>query len=337
MQSIMTHSTHQHHHAMLFAADHHQSSSHSDVSDCDSSVGPQEDIKPFQYDDVARAKLAPSVLDKSAAFVASITSKPAPRVLSLEEKLEALTAAMAFLPLADLRVAREAGPLFEAAASRIAPRPFADAKDMVFYRYSPQFDVAPHHHQASRFGMPTHANTTVMIPRGFAPQQAPASTHFHWRCLSCGNLSVGPRNCNTCRQPLAVSACRVFLGQIRKDLSAETATAMVRVLAPHVTVLHMESHTNPIDGRGKGCAWAYVDSVEDALALTALHKRIFVDLDDDDAEGFWFVQDAALMPRLAAMAEEVGAFRNRPQWLPRQPLVAELPARSMLAQYVRAL
>ena len=54
-----------------------------------------------------------------------------------------------------------------------------------------------------------------------------------------------------------------------EDLSAELATAMLRSVAPDVTILHIESHTNGADGRGKGCAWAYVNSVEDAMRVTA--------------------------------------------------------------------
>jgi hypothetical protein len=96
----------------------------------------------------------------------------------------------------------------------------------------------------------------------------------------------------------------------------------------------MESHTNGADGRGKGCAWAYVNSVEDALRITELHKRVFVDLDADNGEGFWYIKDAALKPQLNAMAEAIGSMRTRPLWLPRQPLVAELPSKSMIADYV---
>lgn len=322
MQFIRESNHHIMRHHVASAMKHTTDSSYSEESDSDMSVGPQEDIAPFRSLDLVKKSITAPVATQESAVVAK-------RHYSVDDKLKVLTAVMQFLPLHDIETARAAGPLFELAASRVAPRPLP-TKDVVFYRYTPQL-ITPH----SAFpGMATHANTH----RHFHHAATPAvPTVFQWRCLACGHISVGPRNCNTCRTPLAVGGCRVFLGQIRKDLSAEMATAMVRTLLPHVTVLHMESHTNGIDGRGKGCAWAYVDSVEDALAITTLHKRVFVDLDADHAEGFWFVKDASLAPRLAAMAEEVSVARSRPQWLPRQPLVAELPAKSMLANFVNGV
>lgn len=271
----------------------------------DGSVGPQECIAP---------------LPVKKAFVAPAVAPAAPKRprLSAEQRVELLTTAMTFLPLADIDIARKAGPVFEAAANRVAPQPLGTDR-VAFVRWEPQ-----------------ELHTALPTPKPARRGATSAPAVFPWRCLACGTVTAGPRSCGNCRAPLATSACRVFLGQLRKDLSAELATAMVRSLAPDVTILHMESHTNGVDGRGKGCAWAYVNSVEDALRITALHKRVFVDLDAENSEGFWFVKDATLSAHLCGMADIIGSTRGRPVWLPRQPLVAELPSKSMLAEYVNS-
>ena len=298
------------------------------ISD-DGSLGPQDFIAPsfdknqiLKPTNVDASSAASSAAEELTTSTTTATQPTRKAPLSASDALDVFTRAMSYLRLEDIEVAREASPLFAAAANRVAPKPL-DSDDIVFVRWEPQ---------QLHTAMPAPAKTTTK--RGGAPTAAPAV--FPWRCLACGQISVGPRQCQHCRSPLAESACRVFIGQLRKELSAELATALVRSLASsNVTILHMESHTNGADGRGKGCAWAYVNSVEDALRVTALHKRVFVDLDEDDNEGFWFIKDPALAPQLGAFADTIGAARTRPVWLPRQPLVAELPAKSMLAQFVK--
>jgi hypothetical protein len=301
----------------------------SSTSESDRSVGFREELptpKIAKSHAIQQVK-APTVTVKiqMPKAVAKPPVKPAPFT-----EVDMFAHVLSFLPLEDIEVARLAAPVLAEAAERVAPKPLP-CDDVVFVRWEPQelhtAILAPKSHlpvrrAAAGASYPPHVNTAAVFP---------------WRCLSCGTVTSGPRQCGTCRAPLATSACRVFLGQLRKDLSAELATAMVRSLLPDVTVLHMESHTNGADGRGKGCAWAYVNSVEDALRITSLHKRVFIDLDADHAEGFWYVKDAQLVGHLNAMADVLGQARGRPVWLPRQPLVAELPASSLLAQYVNAI
>lgn len=285
-----------------------------DSASDDGSLGPRQMVAPLQ---LKKPALQPIVTPPTVAAVVSPTKPLRPR-LSADAAVAMLTKAMTYMPLADIDAARGAGPVFTAAANRVAPKPLGcDA--VAFVRWEPQ---------ELRTAMPAPK------PKRGGSAAAPGPVMFPWRCLACGNISVGPRHCQSCRAPLAQSACRVFLGQLRKDLSAELATAVLRSVAPEVTILHMEAHTNGADGRGKGCAWAYVNCVEDAMRVTALHKRVFVDLDKDGGEGFWFVQNDALKPHLATLADAVGAQRARPVWMPRQPLVAELPGKSMLAEYV---
>lgn len=287
----------------------------------DGSLGPQHIVAPIDIKKPAvQAYLqaqAPAT-QPTVVAVPPTTAKPQRPRLSAAAAVAMLTKAMTFLPLDDIDAARAVGPVFEAAANRVAPKPLG-CNAIAFVRWEPQ---------VLRTAIPAPK------PKRAAPNAVPGPALFPWRCLACGSISVGPRQCQHCRASLAQSACRVFLGQLRKDLSAELATAMLRSVAPDVTILHIESHTNGADGRGKGCAWAYVNSVEDAMRVTALHKRVFVDLDKDGNEGFWFVQDDALKAHLATFADTLGAHRSRPVLMPRQPLVAELPGKSMLAEFV---
>jgi hypothetical protein len=303
------------------AAPQQQPREESSGSGDDSSVGFREQITPF------KVPQKPQAWKQHQPYVGIRPTVAKPKVVPPRPQMtlvDVLTQAMTFLPLDDIEIARQASPQFAEAASRVAPKPLP-CDDMVFVRWEPQ---ELHTAVAQVLKVPTRRSSA-------APTTVP--TVFNWRCLSCGNISQGPRQCVSCQAPLSSAACRVFIGQIRKDLSAEFTTAMVRSLLPDVTILHMESHTNGADGRGKGCAWAYVNSVEDALRVTSLHKRVFADIDAENAEGFWFAKDPQLVGHLSVMAETIGQNRQRPVWLPRQALVAELPANSMLAQYVASL
>jgi len=57
-------------------------------------------------------------------------------------------------------------------------------------------------------------------------------------------------------------------------------------------------------------------------------------VDADGCEGFWIVANEQLIAPLAIMAEVQAQMRNRPHCLPRQPMVAELPGKSTLADVV---
>ena len=238
----------------------------------------------------------------------AISAMPAPRALSRPELLQVLVEAMRFLPLQDINAARLAAPVLAEAADYVAPQPLGHP-DMTFVRWEP-----------------------TAMPVKLTPFRG--VNNFPWRCLACQSLTHGPRACLSCHTPINFSACRVFLGQLRKDLTAELTAYMLRSVAPEIEVLHVESHTNPQDGRGRGCAWVYVSTVEEALKVVALHKHIFADIDADGHEGFWFVRNPAMVPFLGRMADVVGATRHRPQVLPRQPMVAELPGKSIMSDIV---
>jgi rubrerythrin len=294
----------------------------------DGSLGPRDHVQPFVVPEKKQAapwsqpaqthtvrislpgSRSPSIASAAQTARRAISAPPARKDLLEESLAHALT----FLTFDEIEVARRATKELAAAADRVAPKPLP-CEDIAFVRWEPRESPVLHHQQ----------------------QKAHGPAVFPWRCLNCGDVTVGPRSCGTCGAQLSTSACRAFLGQLRKDLSAELATSLLRMLVPDVTILHVESHTNAVDGRGKGCAWVYVSTVEDALRVTTLHKRVFVDLDADNGEGFWYVQDAGLKGHLSAMADVLAAARGRPVWLPRQPLVAELPAKSMLADYARSL
>jgi len=265
-------------------------------------------------DDFVVTPFKPST--KSSPAITRRRFVPAPK----DNLVASLATALNFLPLKDINAARNVNQTFSDAAARVAPQPFS-RDDVTYVRWEPTVVPRP-----------------IKLPTFRRPTVAGAPTNFSWRCLNCGFLTSGPRACGTCQAPINVASCRVFLGQLRKDLTAELTSYMLRSVLPGLNVLHVESHTNPTDGRGKGCAWVYVDSVADAVSLTKLHKRVFADVDTEGFEGFWIVEEnPSLVSCLASMAEHVGSLRGRPQFLPRQPMVAELPAKSVIAQIVSTM
>jgi hypothetical protein len=270
-----------------------------------------ESVSSIGYDD----RVAPFDPIKVSFVPQTVADVRSPREWSREELVTVFSLGMSYLPLEDIETVRTAAPILAEAADYVAPHPF-NRSDIVFVRWEPT--EVPH---------------PVRLPplRKAIPG---APSNFSWRCLACGSLTYGPRSCATCRAPINGSSCRVFLGQLRKDLTAELTAYLLRSVLPDVEILHIESHTNPSDGRGRGCAWVYVDSVAAALRVTEVHKRLFIDVDAFGCEGFWFVRDPQLTTALCLFADSIGSARGRPLIMPRQPVVAELPGKSLIADIV---
>ena len=261
-----------------------------------------------------------SLRSEALVTVASMPSRCSWLATWAAAVVEIFCEALMYLPLHDIDAARHVSPALAVAADRVAPQPLGEAAP-VFVRWVPQ---------ALRTTLPPTRAQTMAMAQGL---NVPAM--FHWLCLACNRRTAGPRYCRECHTPMAVGACRLFMGQLRKELTAELAAAMLRTLLPDVEILHVESHTNGTDGHGRGCAWVFVGSVEDARRVTALHKRVFVNVDADGGEGFWFARDPALVPALDAMVAEVVARTDIPDGLPRLPVVVEAPAKAMISSRLR--
>eukprot|EP00672_Neobodo_designis_P018357 CAMPEP_0174831182 /NCGR_PEP_ID=MMETSP1114-20130205/2955_1 /TAXON_ID=312471 /ORGANISM="Neobodo designis, Strain CCAP 1951/1" /LENGTH=599 /DNA_ID=CAMNT_0016065003 /DNA_START=139 /DNA_END=1938 /DNA_ORIENTATION=- len=303
----------------------------------DSFVGSQQSVSPAAAATVAFAAAATTASNKKplAAGRSQTSVAALPRAC--------LDQVFANLSLADVEAARAAGPAFAAAADRVAPRPI---DGMTFVRWSPQ-------------ALRTSSLMSAVNPpksRGRAGRKAKApvvaaTVPFHWRCLACSALTDGNKTCGECGSESSMTACRVFVGQLRKQHTAELLSHLIGLVCPDAKVLHIESHTNGHTGRSKGCAWVYLDSTRDAVALTAaLHRRAFVDVDAAGNEGVWYTDGAAMEDALANFAAErvdaatfapsqgaddtaaMPAGMRCPQLMPRQPVVAELPGKSLLAE-----
>uniref|UniRef100_A0A7S1W1V7 F-box domain-containing protein n=1 Tax=Neobodo designis TaxID=312471 RepID=A0A7S1W1V7_NEODS len=213
-----------------------------------------------------------------------------------------------FLPVRDVNRVRHMSLGLGVAAARLCPQPLGHG--ITFVRC-------------------THlASLPKPVPNPHAPP-----VPFYWRCASCNQYSDNHEVCVCCGTSIRQSGCRVFLGQVRKQHAAVALSFLLRAVAPEVDVLHIESHSNR-DGYEKGAAWVYVDTPEQALAVTALHKRVLFDCDGDGHEGFWLLDDQRLEAQFADFAasrKSDASRRERP--LPGQPLVAEFPQSSMLRGY----
>jgi hypothetical protein len=304
------------------------------------------------------AKLAKTVAIEGCTTTAS--PLPSASLLAAVPKAEraALLASMLqFMPLDQIEALRAVSSDFDEAASRVVAKPIAGATDVVFVRWTPRVlhetpvDTSPQARRAKKLA----ANAAMSA----------STVAYNWRCLNCASLNNGNRACACCRTPTSIGACRVFLGQLRKELTAELTTAMLATLCPSACVLHVESHTNPTGARGRGCAWVYLDSVADARELIhTMHKRAFIDVDADGGEGFWYIMNSGAdldmrKAQLAAFAEERAAVtaaivdvaaagasssssgpaelpeggqqQRSAATMPRQPVVAEAGANSLLA------
>jgi hypothetical protein len=163
---------------------------------------------------------------------------------------------------------------------------------------------------------------------------------LQWQCGSCGFWNpTGKTHCanSNCCQPHARAGDssdeevqRLFVGQLRKEDTSQLLWWIVSMVYPDLEIVHIESHTNPSQGgRGKGCAWLYVRTVHEALQITALHRRIYVDVDEYGREGVWLCgpseDDKDLLTYYSA---QQGMLPHRPMVLPRNPLVVEVPSKS---------
>lgn len=330
---------------------------------------------------------SPAVASPAFASCAGSDDDEGMEIASSDEHLQSQFAAdpeasVAVLPVEELERLRDTNA---AAVDRVAPRPLephtpggtlvslsgcrqtdagneataGSAVDVVpapaFIRWTPR-ELETHSLQLPRSRRRGGAKASKR-----APTVAP-SVPYEWRCLACTALTNGNRNCSECGTETSAGACRVFLGQLRKLQTAELAADLIARVAPSVTVLHVESHTNAGSGRTKGCAWAYLDSAKDAHALVAaLHRRAFVDIDADGGEGVWYIPPPAItgcsesadQAALATLSEFArirveehqqegeehtseqqnydGSAAQRSSFLmPRQPVVAEIPAGSLL-------
>jgi hypothetical protein len=297
--------------------------------------------------------------DGSTAELAAVPAPPEATRLQ-DVPAACLDRVFSFMPLDDVAaMRRSACAALVEAADRVAPRPMPG---MTFVRWQPQAlrtaslaDTIAPARTRTRGGKRGGANK--------APPTVAATVPFEWRCLACSALTNGNKTCTVCGSDSSMTACRIFVGQLRKQRTAELLSHLIGVVCPSARVLHIESHTNGHTGRSKGCAWVYLDSTKSAVNLTAaLHKRAFVDVDANGGEGVWYTDGAALEDSLVAFAAErvatataeisptvekdaaapasstndcsefVDPGMRCPQLMPRQPVVAELPGTSLLAE-----
>ncbi|CBH09153.1 hypothetical protein, conserved [Trypanosoma brucei gambiense DAL972] len=124
-----------------------------------------------------------------------------------------------------------------------------------------------------------------------------------------------------------VKPIRLFFGQQRRDPHPSALRRLLRFIAPDLVIAHMEAHTNPVDGRGKGCAWVFALSQLDAERLLRLSGRIFLDINSNGEEVYLFAPPNC-REWLNEHAECAVASAVRPSHLPRQPMVVEAPRKS---------
>ncbi|KAG8341901.1 hypothetical protein TRVL_07270 [Trypanosoma vivax] len=123
-----------------------------------------------------------------------------------------------------------------------------------------------------------------------------------------------------------VKPIRLFFGQQRRDAHPSALRRLLRFIVPSLPIMHMEAHTNSRNGRGKGCAWVIVPSLAEAKRLMALNRRLFLDVNSDGEEVYMFAPPSA-KEWLHEHAELAAASTSRPNHLPRQPMVVEVPQR----------
>ncbi|RNF09309.1 hypothetical protein TraAM80_02256 [Trypanosoma rangeli] len=117
---------------------------------------------------------------------------------------------------------------------------------------------------------------------------------------------------------------RLFFGQQRRDNHPSSLRHLLNFLVPDVLIPQMEAHTNALNGRGKGCTWVFVTSQEDAKRLMQFNKLIFLDVNAAGSE-VYLVAPPRSKAWIQDHAESVGGWATRPMYLPRQPMVIEMP------------
>ncbi|EKF30529.1 hypothetical protein MOQ_005658 [Trypanosoma cruzi marinkellei] len=117
---------------------------------------------------------------------------------------------------------------------------------------------------------------------------------------------------------------RLFFGQQRRDPHPASLRHLLNFLVPDISIPHMESHTNALNNRGKGCTWVFVSSQDDVKRLMQFNRLIFLDLNADGREVYMVAPPRSKM-WIQEYAENIASWSTRPIYLPRQPMVIEVP------------
>ncbi|KAF8300362.1 cyclin-like F-box protein 2 [Trypanosoma cruzi] len=117
---------------------------------------------------------------------------------------------------------------------------------------------------------------------------------------------------------------RLFFGQQRRDPHPASLRHLLNFLVPEISIPHMESHTNALNNRGKGCTWVFVTSQDDVKRLMRFNRLIFLDLNADGREVYMVAPPRSRM-WIQEYAENIARWSTRPIYLPRQPMVIEVP------------
>ena len=159
------------------------------------------------------------------------------------------------------------------------------------------------------------------------PLRLQPRTALRWICPCCRtHTNISESACRKCATAADINPGirRIFIGQIRKDLTVEFLDWLLAVLTPRIPLFHIENHTTK-EGRGRGCAWLYVYGEDAEATLFTLSQRIFLDKDDSsDEEVLHFCLPAAIST-LEHIAKSRSRSDGRPLVLPRRLLVVESP------------
>jgi hypothetical protein len=158
-----------------------------------------------------------------------------------------------------------------------------------------------------------------------------------WRCLFCGFCNSETRilcGNRACQVPCAShrDCARLFLGQLRREATVPFLRWLVEGVmaspANPACIVNAENHRHLATGRGKGCAWIYLECATMASAVLNFHHRVFADVESTTGrEGVWIVDHGAEL-QLAADVERRATYDpHRSLVLPRCPLVVEYPCR----------
>ena len=164
-------------------------------------------------------------------------------------------------------------------------------------------------------------------PSAVARYAAQSNTALRWMCQGCKTSNnIATLQCRRCgmNNPQGQQMRRIFLGQLPKERTAEICEWMLARLFPEVRVFHIEAHTSK-DGKSKGCAWVYVPRSYDETRILTLSRRIFIDVDQLGREGLIMCHPEA-QAELKALSSSRASVKTRQAYLPRQPLVCELPS-----------
>ena len=159
-------------------------------------------------------------------------------------------------------------------------------------------------------------------------------TALRWICGQCrthNNISKAhcPR-CDFAAPEDRPNVRRLFLGQLRKELTVEYVDWLFALVAPDIIIFHIENHTSK-DGRGRGSAWIYVFGCEAEATVTNLSGRVFLDIDDETGKEQLHVCASDAMSELNQVALHRSCQANRPLVLPRRALAVERPVTGLEA------